>query len=274
MKYLKVTLVMNAGVYRHQVCEHPYARHFNTEYGMFSLLFNELWLIFFEFQMLVVSLSLLYAACFVTMVMQSDIGWPWGWPSLLHNHSNEASHIILWQTILICNRYYLMNNLIPLPAKLEHCYLFTCLTPAVDRSNHFFFLSCHHKRNLLVWILNMLKQLWNWPLYKIFCDPLAFWTWNDTAAILNTDPWSHTNIIKLLNLVCLFSCWNQASSRPIPLPHEARSRFVNNIYIFYYYHYTVYSHRQSDFSLYGAGVKKKVLSFIVFNDKIIFRNPI
>ena len=44
------------------------------------------------------------------------------WPSLLRNHSNEASHI--WQIILIFNCIYLMNILRPLPAKLEQFYLF------------------------------------------------------------------------------------------------------------------------------------------------------
>ena len=74
-----------------------------------------------------------------------------GWPSLLSNHSNEASHI--WQTILIFNFIYLMNILRPLPAKLEHYYLFdpcraknltltfssiTTKRYVVDRSNYTF----------------------------------------------------------------------------------------------------------------------------------------
>ena len=120
--------------------------------------------------------SLLYAACFVTMVID------WGNPCPLafrgddHVYCvtivtyNEASHI--WQTILILNRFYLMKTLRQLSAKLEHFYVFDHVEPkswpltfssittkhyVVNRSSYTFFLNQYDKRNMSVWFLTTLK---------------------------------------------------------------------------------------------------------------------
>ena len=63
------------------------------------------------------------------------------------------------------------------------------------------------------------RQHWSnfliWPLYKLSCDPHVSCTGCDPAAIWNGDPWTHTNIMKLSNLLFLFSWVNFRSDRPI-----------------------------------------------------------
>ena len=62
------------------------------------------------------------------------------------------------------------------------------------------------------------SNFWIWPLkllYKLSCDPQASCTGCDPAAIWNGDPLTHTNIMKLSNLLFLFSWVNFGSVRPI-----------------------------------------------------------
>ena len=59
------------------------------------------------------------------------------------------------------------------------------------------------------------NNFWIWPLYKLSCDPQASCTGCDPTAIWNGDPWTHTNIMKLSNLLFLFSWENFRSFRPI-----------------------------------------------------------
>ena len=46
------------------------------------------------------------------------------------------------------------------------------------------------------------------------CDPVASWTRCDPATIWNGDPWTHTNIMKLSNLLSLLSWVTFRSSWP------------------------------------------------------------
>ena len=71
--------------------------------------------------------SLTYVRCFVTMVMQqrrsvTRSAKQWTLTFSLDSHANETCHI--WQTILNLNCIYKMSILRPLPAELEHFYLF------------------------------------------------------------------------------------------------------------------------------------------------------
>ena len=165
-----------------------------------------------------------------------------GWPFLLCNHSNKASHI--WQTILIFHCIYLMNILRPLPAKLDHFYLFDPLEPkiwpltfssittkryVVDRSNYTFFWILITKGICWYGPRQHWSNFWIWPLYKLSCDPQASCTGCDPAAIWNSDPWTPTNIMKLSNLLFLFSWVNFASIRPRVRPTE--SLFMLSKYI-------------------------------------------
>ena len=59
------------------------------------------------------------------------------------------------------------------------------------------------------------SNFWIWPMYKLSCDPQASCTWCDPAAIWHSDPWIHTNIMKLSYLSFLFSWLNFASVWPI-----------------------------------------------------------
>ena len=59
------------------------------------------------------------------------------------------------------------------------------------------------------------SNFWVWPLYKLSCDPQASCTRCDPAAIWNGDPWTHTNIMILSNLLFLFSWVNFRSVRPM-----------------------------------------------------------
>ena len=160
-----------------------------------------------------------------------------GWPSLLRNQSNEASHI--WQTILIFNCIYLMNILRPLPSRLEHLYLF-----GPSRAKHltidlfflnyetvlYFFLNCYNKRNLLVWLLTTLKQLLNLTPVQTSCDSQASSIRCDPAAIWNSDPWTHAyqhnNIMKLSNLLLLLSRLKFAS---VKVPTDSVFSFLIHI---------------------------------------------
>ena len=165
--------------------------------------------------------SLLCVACFGNVVMQWESQCPLADRFCCVTRSIEASHI--WQTILIFHCIYLMNILRPLPAKLEHFYLFdpcraknltfisiTTKRYFVDKSKYRFFFNRYNKRNLLVWS-STTSNFWIWSLYKLFCDPQAFCTGCDPAAIWNSDPWTYTNIMKLSNLLFLFSWLNFAS---------------------------------------------------------------
>ena len=58
------------------------------------------------------------------------------------------------------------------------------------------------------------SNFWIWPLYKLSYDPQASCTGCDLAAIWNGDPWTHTNIMKLSNLMFLSSWVNFGSIRP------------------------------------------------------------
>ena len=84
----------------------------------------------------------------------------------------------------------------------------------IDRSNYTFFLNRYNKQNLLVWFWQHQRNFWIWPLYKLSCDPQASCTGCDPAVIWHRDPWTHTNIIKLSNLLFLFSWLNFASVWP------------------------------------------------------------
>ena len=58
------------------------------------------------------------------------------------------------------------------------------------------------------------SNFWIWPLYKLSCDHQASCTGCDPAVIWNSDPWTPTNIMKLSNLLFLFSWVNFPSIRP------------------------------------------------------------
>ena len=118
----------------------------------------------------------------------------------------------------------------------DHCQqnwsIFTCLTPVepkfwpltfssitkkwyiIDRSNYTFFLNRYNKRNLLVSFLTTLKQLLNLTPVQTILWPQASCTGCDLAVIWNSDPWTPTNIMKLSNLLFLFSWVNFASIQP------------------------------------------------------------
>ena len=114
-----------------------------------------------------------------------------------------------------------MNILRPLPAKLEHFCLFN---PCRGKNLTSGFSSITTK--LYVWSVitrgicwynfwQHWSNVWIWPLNKLPCDPQASCTGCDPAAIWNLDPWHHTNIVKLSNLLFLFSWVNLTSVRPI-----------------------------------------------------------
>ena len=82
----------------------------------------------------------------------------------------------------------------------------------------------------MVWFSTTLKQLLNLTLYKLSCDLQASCTGCDPAAISNGDPWTHNNIMKLSNLLFLFSWVNLRSFWPIItcwLTHPKVSSAVN-----------------------------------------------
>ena len=110
--------------------------------------------------------------------------------------------------------------------------IFTCLTPVKPKNWPLTFSSITTKRyvadrsnNTFFWIVITRGICWNgfwqhwsnfwiWPLYKLSSDPQASCTGCDRAAIWNGDPWTHTNIMKLSNLLFLFSWVNIHSVRP------------------------------------------------------------
>ena len=143
-----------------------------------------------------------------------------------HNHVTKTCYT--WQTIWI---------VFTRRAFWDHCQqiwtTFTCLTPVepknwpltfssittkryvVDRSNYTF-LNRYNKRNQLVWFSTTSKQLLNLtPVQVILWPPGFACTGCDPVAIWNGDPWTHTNTMKLSNLLLLFSWVNFRSVRPI-----------------------------------------------------------
>ena len=128
-------------------------------------------------------------------------------------------------------------NCITRRAFWDHCQqnwiIFTCLTPVepinwpltfssitvkryvVDRSNYTFFWIVITRGICWYGSWQHWSNFWIWPLYKLSCDPQASCAGCDPAAIWNGDPWTHTNIMKLSNLLFLFSWVNFRSVRPM-----------------------------------------------------------
>ena len=118
----------------------------------------------------------------------------------------------------------------PLPAKLEHCYLydpcieskiwhltFSSITTkryVVDSSNYIFFWIVITRGICWYGSRQHWSNFWIWPLHQVSCDPQVSCTGCDPAAIWNSDSWTHTNKMKLSNLLFLFSWLNFASVRP------------------------------------------------------------
>ena len=145
-----------------------------------------------------------------------------------HNHVTETCYTyskLFWIWILFTRRAF-----------WDHCQqnrtIFTCLTPVepkiwpltfssittkrcVEIGQTILFLNRYNKRNLLVWFSTILNQLLNLTLDKLSCDPQASCTGCNPPAIWNGDPWTHTNIMKLSNLLFLFSWVNIRSVRPM-----------------------------------------------------------
>ena len=71
---------------------------------------------------------------------------------------------------------------------------------------------------MLVWVQESVEMVFD-NIEATFefdpCDPQASCTGCDPAAIWKGDPWTHTNIMKLLKLLFLFSWVNIRSVRPI-----------------------------------------------------------
>ena len=126
-----------------------------------------------------------------------------------------------------------MNILRPLPAKLDHLYLFDpCRAKnlSFDLSfNNFETVRRRWIKLCFFWIVitrgiclygsrQHWRNFWIWPLYKLSCDPHASCTGCDPAAIWNGDSWIRTNIMKLSNHLFLFSWVNFRSVRLIIEP--------------------------------------------------------
>ena len=119
----------------------------------------------------------------------------------------------------------------------NHCpqnwTIFTCLNPEEPKNWPLTFSSITTKRYIVdrsnytfSWIVitrgicwygfwQHWSNFWIWPLYKLSCYPQASCTGCDPAAIWNGDPWIHSNIMKLSNLLFLFSWVNFGSVWPI-----------------------------------------------------------
>ena len=70
----------------------------------------------------------------------------------------------------------------------------------VDRSNYTFFWIVITRGICWYGSRQHRSNFWIKSLYKLSCDPQISCTGCDPAAILNTDPWTHTNIMKLHRL--------------------------------------------------------------------------
>ena len=123
-----------------------------------------------------------------------------------------------------------MNILKPLPAKSDHFYLFDPCRATNLTFDHFFNNYETVRRRLVklyfFWIvitrgiywygfLQHWNKFWIWPLDKLSCDPQASCTGCDPVAVWNGDPWTPTNLMKLSNLLFLFSWVNFRSVWPI-----------------------------------------------------------
>ena len=152
----------------------------------------------------------------------------------LHNHVTETCYTK--QTILNLNCIYQTSILRPLPAKLNHFYLFDpCRAKKLTSDlffNNFETVRRRYAKLYFFWIVIIRgiwwygfwqhwSNFWIWLLYKLSCDPQASCIGCDPAAIWNGDPWTHTNIIKLSNLLFLFSWVNFRSFRPKRKKEEA-----------------------------------------------------
>ena len=131
---------------------------------------------------------------------------------LLRNHSNEAFHIwffivFTWWTFWDhCQQNRIIfTRLTPVEPKIKHLIFSSVTTKryvvmVVDRSNYTFFSESLTRGMCWYGSRQHWSNFWIWPLYKLSCDPQTSCTGCDPAAIWNTDPWTHANVMKLHRL--------------------------------------------------------------------------